>query len=134
MQVKARCSTGFSVTEYFGSFGVREAVDFELSSIDADKSFGFTLRNDETLEEGKTVYVQVAVMYTTIYSERRIRVFNMAFQVVKNLNQYFKACVVENWTQYFLRQKLARLHLKGARPLREEIVADTVQVLHLYRQ
>ena len=60
--------------------------------------------------------------------------FNMAFQVVKNLNQYFKACVVENWTQYFLRQKLARLHLKGARPLREEVVADTVQVLHLYRQ
>ena len=67
------------MTEYFGSFGVREAVDFELASIDADKSFGFTLRNDETLPEGKMVYVQVAMLYTNIYSERRIRVFNMGF-------------------------------------------------------
>lgn len=39
--VKARCSTGYTVTEYFGSFGSRDSVDFELSSIDADKSFGF---------------------------------------------------------------------------------------------
>ena len=28
VMVKARCSKGFSVTKYFGSFGVRESVDF----------------------------------------------------------------------------------------------------------
>ena len=41
VMVKARVSTGFTVTEYFGGFGLKEAVDFQLSSIDADKSFGF---------------------------------------------------------------------------------------------
>ena len=55
--VKARCSTGYTVTEYFGSFGSRDAVDFELSSIDADKSFGFTLRNDTTLPSGDNMHV-----------------------------------------------------------------------------
>jgi protein transport protein SEC24 len=44
--IKARCSTGFTVTQYFGSFGLHESVDFHLSSIHSDKSFGFTLRND----------------------------------------------------------------------------------------
>ena len=52
-----RCSKGFTVTEYFGGFGIRESVDFELSSIDADKSFGFVLRNDETISEGRSIYV-----------------------------------------------------------------------------
>ena len=40
-----------SVTEYFGGFGLRESVEFHLSAIDADKTFGFTLRNDEKLSE-----------------------------------------------------------------------------------
>jgi hypothetical protein len=52
VMIKARCSTGFSVVEYFGSFGYKEAVDFSLPSIDADKSFGIALRNDETFQDG----------------------------------------------------------------------------------
>lgn len=57
VQIRARCSKGFSVTEYFGGFGIRNSVDFELSSIDADKTFGFKLRNDANWEEGKVVYI-----------------------------------------------------------------------------
>jgi len=79
VKIKVRCSKGFTVTEYFGGFGVKEAVDFELSAIDADKTFGFQLRNDETIPEGKIVYVQIAMLYTNLYGERKIRLFNMAF-------------------------------------------------------
>lgn len=46
VQIRARCSKGFSVTEYFGGFGLRNSVELHLSSIDADKTFGFKLRND----------------------------------------------------------------------------------------
>ena len=52
VSIKARCSTGLTVTDYFGSFGFKEAVDFKLSSIDADKSFCFSLRNDSKFTEG----------------------------------------------------------------------------------
>ena len=76
VQVKARCSKGLSVIEYFGGFGALDTTEFSLSSIDADKSFGLTLRNDETFEENKTVFVQIAMVYTNAYGERRIRIFN----------------------------------------------------------
>jgi len=46
VMVKARCSTGLSVTEYFGGFGVTSTKEFSLSSLDADKTFGFTIQND----------------------------------------------------------------------------------------
>jgi protein transport protein SEC24 len=45
--IKARTSTGFTVTEYFGGFGVHESIDFELSAIDSDKFIGFLVRCDE---------------------------------------------------------------------------------------
>jgi protein transport protein SEC24 len=49
--IKARVSTGLTVTEYFGSFGFKEVADFELSAFDCDKSLGFIIRNDEKLKE-----------------------------------------------------------------------------------
>jgi protein transport protein SEC24 len=52
VMIKARCSTGFSVVEYFGGFGYRESVDLQLPSIDADKTFGITLRNDTSFVDG----------------------------------------------------------------------------------
>ena len=51
MVAKCRTSTGFSVTEYIGSFLFKERADFELSGMDADKSIMVTLRNDEKLKE-----------------------------------------------------------------------------------
>lgn len=49
--IKARTSTGITVTEYIGSFGFKEQADFEISSIDADKTISFLIRNDERLKE-----------------------------------------------------------------------------------
>ena len=45
--IKARTSTGYSVIEYFGGFGVKETTDFELAAIDSDKFIGFIMRCDE---------------------------------------------------------------------------------------
>ena len=35
-QGKVRTSTGFSVSEYFGGFEVKEAADFEISCLNSD--------------------------------------------------------------------------------------------------
>ena len=35
---KVRTSSGFTATEYFGGFLYKEEVDFELSSLDSDKT------------------------------------------------------------------------------------------------
>lgn len=51
--IKARCNTGFSITEYFGGFLFKEMVDFELAAIDSDKTLSFLLRNDDRLKEGE---------------------------------------------------------------------------------
>lgn len=55
--IKARASTGLTVTEYFGSFGVKEAADFGLSAIDSDKSIGFSVRVDEKLKDEQLSHI-----------------------------------------------------------------------------
>lgn len=62
--IKARTSTGLTVTEYFGGFGVKETADFELAAIDSDKGIGFTIRMDEKLKDDSLAHVQFAMMYS----------------------------------------------------------------------
>jgi hypothetical protein len=46
-----------NVSEYFGSFTFKETPDITLSSIDADKSVGFMIRNDEKLKDNSVAFV-----------------------------------------------------------------------------
>jgi len=57
VSVRARCSKGLSITEYFGGFGLRNSIELSLASIDSDKTIGFTIRNDTTFKEDQHVYV-----------------------------------------------------------------------------
>jgi hypothetical protein len=63
--IKARTSTGISVTEYHGTFGFKEAPDFEVAGIDADKTVSFQIRNDEKLKENQFAFIQFAMLYAT---------------------------------------------------------------------
>jgi len=69
----------------------KESVDFELSAIDSDKTVAFILRNDDRVKEGQNVGVQFAMLYSTQFGEKRIRIFNMCVPVSKNLNAYYKS-------------------------------------------
>lgn len=57
VQIKARVSGGLTITEYFGGFSYKEVPDISLASIDADKSIGFVIRNDEKLKENTLAFV-----------------------------------------------------------------------------
>lgn len=61
-----------------------------ISGIDADKTFGIELRNNKELIENSLVHVQLAMLYTNPIGERKLRIFNMAYQVTNNVNTYFK--------------------------------------------
>eukprot|EP00349_Pseudokeronopsis_sp_Brazil_P002794 CAMPEP_0202963266 /NCGR_PEP_ID=MMETSP1396-20130829/7245_1 /ASSEMBLY_ACC=CAM_ASM_000872 /TAXON_ID= /ORGANISM="Pseudokeronopsis sp., Strain Brazil" /LENGTH=361 /DNA_ID=CAMNT_0049684321 /DNA_START=1043 /DNA_END=2128 /DNA_ORIENTATION=+ len=131
--LKARTSQGLSVVEYFGSFLQKEVVDFELSSIDADKTVSFVLRNDEKLKEGQNTYIQFAMLYTTAFGEKRIRIFNQMVPVCKNLNGYFKSGDVEAVAEFIVKREVSKVSLRGAKASREALMNNLVTMLYNYR-
>lgn len=131
--IRARTSTGFSVTEYFGAFLFKENIDFELSAIDSDKTIQFLIRNDERLKEGQTAYVQFAMLYNTQFGDKRIRIFNYALPITKNLNAYFKSADVEALTEFVVKKELSRSIQKGTKNTREAMINNLVTLLYNYR-
>jgi hypothetical protein len=56
ISIKARCSTGLTVTEYISSKLSSQTAEIHQAWIDQDKVISCVLRNDEKLVEDSFVY------------------------------------------------------------------------------
>ena len=56
--------------------------DIELAGYDADKSVSIELKHDDKLNEQDGCAIQIALLYTNIWGQRKLRIHNL--QVNKN--------------------------------------------------
>ena len=49
---RLRASGGYSVSCYYGSFIRRDTIDFDMCSLDADKTIAVDLKSEGTVPEG----------------------------------------------------------------------------------
>lgn len=134
--IKVRLSTGFSVSDYIGSFmrvSAAQSPDFNLSSIDADKVISCLVKNDDKVEANSQVHAQFAMLYTTMEGRRVIRVMNFSWVVAQNLYSYFKSADVENVAQFKVRNELSQAFKRGAKSTKEKLLNDLIEMLHTYR-
>ena len=59
--------------------------DIELAGYDADKSVSIELKHDDKLNEQDGCAIQIALLYTNIWGQRKLRIHNL--QVNKNMNR-----------------------------------------------
>lgn len=75
------------VSEYYGAFSVKTHGDLELGCIDADTSLAFVLKHEQKLKEGTDFSVQCALLYTSQFGDRRLRIFNFVLNVTSALSK-----------------------------------------------
>lgn len=92
------------------------------------------IKNDDKLKENSFGFIQFAMLYTTQFGERRIRVFNINMPVAKNLNGYFKGADVETLSAFTIKREASRIMVKGAKLTKEGVINNLVNLLHVYRQ
>ena len=71
ISMRARCSTGLTVSSYVGGFGEITDPTVDISVMDADKTIGFLIRQDSKLKPNTQAYLQFAVLFTTIAGEEK---------------------------------------------------------------
>jgi protein transport protein SEC24 len=78
-----RVMLGLNITNHFGNFTRSNLTDLEFGIIDADKAIMADFEHSSTLSTREYAYIQCATLYTSIWGERRVRVINLALQVVE---------------------------------------------------
>jgi protein transport protein SEC24 len=120
--MRVRMGKGLKCTNFHGHFMIRSNDLMALPTIDPDKAVHVDIGYEEQMVPHQTTYMQCALLYTTSYGERRIRVHTMAIPVVSDVGELFKAC-----DSCATGTILARL---AAEKIRTTTIKETVHILN----
>jgi protein transport protein SEC24 len=88
--MKVRCSNGLQIQGYHGNFVQHTfGADLELGTIDEDKAMAVTFQYDGKLDSKLDAHFQMALLYTTVSGERRVRCCN----VIASVSDHAHECV-----------------------------------------
>ncbi|GFS32327.1 hypothetical protein Acr_00g0022030 [Actinidia rufa] len=102
--MRVRCSQGIQVQEYSGNFCKRIPTDVDLPVIDCDKTLMVNLKHDDKLPDGAECAFQCALLYTTIYGQRKIRVSTLSLPCTSVLSNLFRSADLDTHFACFLKQ------------------------------
>jgi protein transport protein SEC24 len=132
--MRVRCSQGIQVQEYYGNFCKRIPTDVDLPGIDCDKTFMVTLKHDDKLQDGSECAFQCALLYTTVYGQRRIRVITLSLPVTSMLSNLFRAADLDTQFCCFLKQAASEIPSKPLPLVREQVTTLCINALFSYRK
>lgn len=88
-----RTSTGIRPHDTYGNFHLTLPNDIECAALNTSSSLVVDFKYDDKLPDDEHVIIQVAVLYTSLSGERRVRLHNLALapcQVISDI--YRNSC------------------------------------------
>ncbi len=128
--MRARVSTGLSVSDYFGNYTRKSPTDIEVGGLDCDKAFTVVVKHDEKLKEENPMYLQFAMLYVNNSGQRMIRVFNTMAQVSSNVMNIFRSADVNTVANVYAKRALSQITQQPIRTVREQWHGSLVSMLY----
>jgi protein transport protein SEC24 len=93
-----------------------------------------TFKHDDKLQENSECGFQCALLYTTVYGQRRIRVMNLSLPCTNMLSNLFRYADLETQFTCFLKQAANGIPTSTLLHLREEVTNTCINILQSYRK
>ncbi|XP_046354960.1 protein transport protein Sec24C-like [Haliotis rufescens] len=132
--LRVRTSQGIRPVDFFGNFYMSNTTDVEMAAIDCDQSINVDIKHDDKLNEAEGAYVQVAVLYTTVSGQRRLRVHNLAFNCCTQMADLFRSCELDVLVNYLSKYTIGSTLNSNPKQVREYVMNEVAQILACYRK
>ncbi|XP_006663994.3 protein transport protein Sec24-like CEF [Oryza brachyantha] len=132
--MRVRCSQGLQVQDYTGNFCRRVPTDIDLPAIDSDKTIMVTFKHDDKLQENSECAFQCALLYTTVYGQRRIRVINLSLPCTNVLSNLFRYADLETQFTYVVKQAANAIPSTPLSQVRDQVTNTCINILQSYRK
>ncbi|KAI5964770.1 SFB3 [Candida pseudojiufengensis] len=139
-QLKLRSSNGLQVAQYYGTSSSNKETtiggtiqDPIIPILNKDQTFTILLSYDGTLSRKLDCHFQVALLYTDITGERKVRVINLVLAVTNKLEEVFHFTDENAIVTTIVRDTLSFLGNQTLNELRESLNNKLVDVFTRYR-
>jgi protein transport protein SEC24 len=134
--LRVRCSTGLRAATFEGNIVLSGNNDVELAAVDSSRTLLCGMLYDNSFPAGSSfAYIQTALLYTTRFGERLVRVFNLRLPVVTTLFNVFKGADLDCIMNYYLRCAAKELKKNAeVKEKKEKILYHCAELLSVYRK
>ncbi|KAL4239532.1 Protein transport protein Sec24C [Mactra antiquata] len=132
--VRVRTSQGIRPVDFLGNFYMSNTTDVEMCAIDSNQAISVEIKHDDKLKEQEGAFVQVAVLFTSVSGQRRLRIHNLSLNCCTQLADLFRNCELDTFINYMSKYAIRNTLNKSPRETREHIMTEVANVLACYRK
>ncbi|TFY63547.1 hypothetical protein EVG20_g6270 [Dentipellis fragilis] len=130
--MRVRASRGLRMASFHGNFFVRSTDLLAMPAVPQDTSYAIEVQIEETLT-APFVVLQTAVLHTTCYGERRIRVITLALPTTSNLSEVYASADQVAIATLLANKAVERSITHKMEDAREAVFAKLVEILQSYK-
>ncbi|KAF8637917.1 hypothetical protein AX17_002539 [Amanita inopinata Kibby_2008] len=130
--MRVRASRGLRMASFHGNFFVRSTDLLAMPAVPQDQSYAIEIQIEETITAPFVVF-QTAVLHTTCYGERRIRVITLALPTTSSLSEVFASADQIALATLFANKVVERSLTHKLEDSREYINQRLVDILVAYK-
>jgi protein transport protein SEC24 len=125
-------SPGLRMSSFHGNFFVRSTDLLAMPAVPHDQGYAIEIQIEETLTQ-PFVVLQTAILHTTCYGERRIRVVTLALPTTSNLSEVFASADQVALATYFANKAVERSLTHKLEDSRDLLFQKLVEILQTYK-
>ena len=130
--MRIRATSGLRMASFYGNFFNRSSDLCAFPAFPRDQGYVVEVAIDETLTK-PVACVQAAILHSTCYGERRIRVLTMAIPTTTNAADVFASADQIAITTYLSSRAVERALSSGLEAARDVINAKLVEIFSAYK-
>ncbi|ODV65135.1 protein transport protein SEC24 [Hyphopichia burtonii NRRL Y-1933] len=131
--LRCRGSTGLRMSSFYGNFFNRSSDLCSFPSFPRDQSYTIEVSIEETLTK-PVVYFQAAVLHSTCFGERRIRVMNMAIPTSSKIDDIYASADQLAIANFFTHRAVEKALSSSIPDARELLVKSVTDVLNVFKK
>ncbi|RUS25633.1 hypothetical protein BC938DRAFT_471857 [Jimgerdemannia flammicorona] len=130
--MRVRASKGLRMTSFHGNFFVRSTDLLALPAVPRDQGYVIEVSIEENINTN-VVCFQTAVLHTTCYGERRIRVLTLCLPVTNNLSEVYASADQIAITTLLANKTVERALVSRLEDARDALTNKVVDILGIYK-
>ncbi|KAI9458667.1 CPII coat sec24 protein [Lactarius psammicola] len=130
--MRVRATRGIRMSSFHGNFFVRSTDLLAMPAVPQDTSYAIELQIEETISSPFVVF-QTAILHTTCYGERRIRVITTAYPVTSNLSEVFASADQVAIATLLANKAVERTITHKLEDARDAVQSKLVEILQAYK-
>ncbi|KAH9833295.1 protein transporter SEC24 [Rhodofomes roseus] len=131
--MRVRASKNLRMSSFHGNFFVRSTDLLAMPAVPQDQSYAIEVTIEDTLTAPFVVF-QTAVLHTTCYGERRIRVITLALPTTSNLSEVFASADQIAIATLLANKAVERSITHKLEDARDALFSKMVEMLQAYKQ